>query len=279
MSRHYAHFTRRVLRLRFPEDPEDPWYSELQDVSGGLDRPRYHVTRAVSGRAADIKPGDTIWLVGQLYTPWGERFPAALDARIDVAAVTPRQGKPGFRYTAAETSQWLDLSDSTAALEALRCPNDNGPTRLWRDRDRPIGQYLRQIRAIANGDVLETWSADQRNRALHFVSYRIQDGTRPAYARAHALFEEGHRVFWDRWSLPRRLAERREAVGDEPLNATIEGKIHDAATVWGIETPLYDATGSYAAHERHLAECLNKYQGISACPLSRGGSVPLASDR
>lgn len=93
LGRSFIHFNRRDVKLRFPSDPNDPWYSEFQCPSDGFDRPRYHVTRAVHGPASQVEPGDTIWLVGQLYTPWGEGLPATLDARIDVADIgLPKKG-------------------------------------------------------------------------------------------------------------------------------------------------------------------------------------------
>jgi len=264
MGRHFIHFNRRELRLRFPTDPEHPWFSELQSESGGFDRPRFHVTRATAGPAADVDSGDSIWLVGQLYAPWGERFPATVDARIDVSEVSPRNGQPGFRYEAADTSQWFALTDSTRELRALECTTHGGDnTSLWRDHGRPIGQYLRRIRELANGEILEAWAVEQKSRPLHFVSYRIRDGSRLAFRCARALFDESRRVFWDRWCLPRRLAERREAVGDQPLDETIESSIKEADVVWGIESPLYGAPESYAARERDLARRLNKYRSFS----------------
>lgn len=261
MKRHFVHFNRREVRLRFPTDPDHPWFSELQSESDGFGQPRYHVTRATEGPAADVDSRDTIWLVGQLYAPWGERFPATLDAKIDVAAVGPRVGKPGYRFAAADTSRWFTLTDSTEHLRALNCPTrDGGTTCLWKSQSRPIGHYLQRIRELANGEILEDWESQQQSRPLHFVSYRIRDGSRSAFRCARSLVHEGNRVFWDRWCLPRRLAERREAVGDQPLDETIEASIHEADVVWGIESPLYGAPRSYAARERKLARMLNKYR-------------------
>lgn len=261
MRRHFIHFNRRDIRLRFPKDPEHPWFSELQGESGGFDRPSYHVTRATDGPASEVDAGHTIWLVGQLYAPWGEHFPPTLDARIDVAAVGPRVGRPGYRYAAADTSCWFALTNSTQQLQALRCvKKKNKSSCLWKNRERPIGQYLQRLRELANAEILEEWEEEQQTRALHFVSYRIRDGSHPAFERARSLFHENRRIFWDRWSLPRRLAERREAVGDQPLDEVIKSNIEEAEVVWGIESPLYGAAESYAARERDLARMLNKYR-------------------
>jgi hypothetical protein len=265
MDRHFIHFNRRDIRLRFPADPADPWFSELQGEADGFDRPRFHVTRADSGAATQIGAGDTIWLVGQLYAPWGERFPPSLDARIDVTERQTRPGGPGYRYAAADTSQWFALSEATDRLRSLRCVSAGpDPSRLWKDPARPIGHYLRKLREVANPEVLEEWEMQQQGQPLHFVSYRIHDGTRCAFRCARSLFDEGKRVFWDRWCLPRRLAERREAVGDQPLDDALLAAIEQAEVVWGIESALYAAPGSYSAREQAMAQTLSKYR---ACVL------------
>lgn len=260
MNRHFIHFNRRDIRLRFPKDPEHPWFSELQDPKAGFDRPRYHVTRAADGVASEVGQTDTIWLVGQLYSPWGECFPPTLDARIDVEAVTAREGKSGYLYAAAGSSRWFALTRASEQLRALRCSTARGSSCLWKNHDRSIGHYLQRLRELTNAEVLEEWEVQQQSRPLHFVSYRIRDGSKSAFRCARSLFEQDKRIFWDRWSLPRRLAERREAVGDQPLDETIESAIENAEVVWGIESPFYDAPESYAARERDLSRRLNKYR-------------------
>jgi hypothetical protein len=261
MERHFIHFNRRDIRLRFPTDPEDPWFSDLQSELDGFDRPRFHVTRAITGPADEVDAGDTIWLVAQLYAPWGECFPPTLDAKIDVASTAPRDGKPGFRYAAADTSRWFALTNATEELRALQCKTiGSDSSMLWKHVNRPIGHYLRRLRELANGEILKDWELRQQSRPLHFVSYRIRDGSRLAFQCARSLFEEDKRVFWDRWCLPRRLAERREAVGNKSLEKSIESGIQEAEVVWGIESPLYGALGSYAARERDLAKNLKKYR-------------------
>jgi len=264
LKSHYIHFNRRDIRLRFPTEPSHPWFSEFQSQSGGLEGPQFHVTRAINGRASEVKCGDIIWLVGQLYAPWGECFPPTLDARIDVKAVHPRIGNPGYRYTAAETSRWFTLTDSTEYLHDLRCINSEGiSSYLWKDHNRSIGLYLQQMRKLANGAILKDWEKLQDSKPLHFVSYRVCDGSHDAYRCSQSLFDEGLRIFWDRWSLPRRLAERREVLGDQPLCRALESKIYEADIVWGIESPLYGELGSYSARERDLAKTLNKYSAFA----------------
>lgn len=261
MKRHYIHYNRREIRLRFPSNPEDPWFSELQTESDGFNQPRYHVTRAIDGPASEVGAGDTIWLVGQLYAPWGECFPPTLDAKIVVASADTRNGNSGIRYAAADTSYWFALTNATEHLRALKCKTtESAPSLLWKDKNRSIGNYLERLRELANGEILEDWEVQQQSMPLQFVSYRIRDGSRLAFQCARTLFDEGKRLFWDRWSLPRRLAERREAVGDKPLDERIESSIKEAEVVWGIESPLYGAMQSYSARERDLAITLKKYR-------------------
>ena len=263
MGSHFIHYNRRDVRLRFPSDPRDPWFSELQGESDGFDRPRYHVTRAVDGPAASVEAGDTIWLVGQLYAPWGDHLPATLDARIEVADVRPRTGGSGYRFSAAETSRWFPLAECTAQLYALETVSaSEGVSLLWKDHARPIGHYLRRMRKLSSSQGLQQWEAGLQARPLHFISYRIRDGSQPAFDCAQRLFKQGARVFLDRWCLPRRLAERREAVGDAPLDNTLLESIREAEVVWGVESPLYAAPGSYTARERDLARSLNKYRSV-----------------
>lgn len=264
MGDSFVHFNRRDIRLKFPRDPQHPWVSELQAETAGFERPRYHVSRAVDGPAAEVEQGDTIWLVGQLYAPWRDSLPASLDARIDVSCVQPREAGPGFRYTASESSRWFPLADLTSDLQALETyTSDHVCNRLWKDHNRPVGHSLQRMRRLAADDNLRDWEMKLSSAPLHFISYRIRDGTPAAFERAKTLVADGALLFWDRWSLPRRLAERREAVGDRPLDDTIEASIREASVVWGIESPLYGIQGSYAARERALAEELGKYRAVS----------------
>ena len=84
MSNHFIHFNRRQVWVRDTKDDLNLWFAKEQNSDAGFERPQYHITRATYGPAKEIRPGDTIWLIGQLYSPWG-KLPPALDARIDVA--------------------------------------------------------------------------------------------------------------------------------------------------------------------------------------------------
>lgn len=77
---HFAHYVRRTVVEVNYEDPSDPWFAENQPDNQGFEAPAYHVTRSLTGPAARVSGGDTIWLFSQLTTPWGN-FPPALDAK------------------------------------------------------------------------------------------------------------------------------------------------------------------------------------------------------
>lgn len=261
--RHFIHFHRRDIRLRFPSNLDDPWFSEFQADEDGFARPRYHVTRANNGPASRVKPGDTIWLLSQLYVPWGQSLPPMIDARIDVDQVNSGKMGLGYRYTAASSSSWYDMTDSTEVLQKLSCAKaGHQASLLWKDQRRRIGHYLQQMRELKDGDLLTDWSNRQSLKPLHFVSYRIRDGTRYAFEHVDQLIKGPFRVFWDRWSLPRRLAERREILSDGALDGTIISRLAEAKAVWGIETPLYSEFGSYSAREKQLALASRKYRPI-----------------
>jgi hypothetical protein len=72
------------------------------------------------------------------------------------------------------------------------------------------------------------------------------------------------RFFLDRWSLPRRLAERREIVADPALDEHLMKKLEKSAYVWGIESEKYSVADSYSAKERFRAMELGTYHGVSS---------------
>src|SRR3989337_1472456 len=93
-----------------------------------------------------------------------------------------------------------------------------------------------------------------------FISYRLIDGTRLACEKAFQLVKEGRAVFWDRWSLPRRLAERREFLNDETLDSHLQRVMSQCRIVWGIRTAKYGDPDSYSARELGEAQRLQKLQ-------------------
>jgi hypothetical protein len=259
---HYAHYVARRIVGSYPQRADAPWFAEVQGVGAGFRRPRFHVARAEAGPATRVKAGDTIWIFGQLGSPWGV-LPPALDARIEVVRVERRDGGR-LRFVAGPGSRWFPLADGSRVLAGLETVDRTGAVGpLWPDRGRPIGQLLQSVRALPDADGLASWERQLGRYPLQFVSYRIRDGTRAAFFHVRALLAKRRAaVFWDRWSLPRRLAERRELVADSALDAYLMGVLRRASRVWGIESPLYGAPGSYSSKERDLARRLKRYRPL-----------------
>jgi hypothetical protein len=260
---HYVHYLRREVVAPNYEDKSDLWFAENQPDDQGFEAPSSHVTSATSGPATRVAAGDTIWLFSQLFTPWGN-FPAALDARVSVCGVTTyrkaqEQQSRTFRYEAGEGSRWFPLRDATACIQRLQTRNLAGTVRpVLSYPDQPIGQALQSMRELADVRPLLDWALELGATAFDFISYRLIDGTRLAYEKARQLVNEGQAIVWDRWSLPRRLAERREFLDDEALNDYIIGEITRCRTVWGINSDRYAETGSYSAREMSEAKRLEK---------------------
>ena len=264
MKRHYIHFIRRQVKLRYALTDSKSWFAEEQAQTSGFERPQYHITRAINGPAAEIEAGDTIWLISQLYSPWG-KLPPALDARVDVknrVKIKDVNGNlKGFRYKAASTSHWFPLANVSDVLNSLNTVQRNGKTEpLRKNSHQPIGQALQRIRKLESGEPLLAWERTLDKNGFDFVSYRLLDGNKAAFEKVSTIVNGGGAVFWDRWSLPRRLAERREILSDEALQKYIESQIKQAKIVWGINTPLYGQEGSYSATEMLLAKALKIYR-------------------
>lgn len=264
MRNHFIHYHQRCVRVKFPHNINDPWFAEVQASDEGFSTPKFHATRSTKGPAASVRPGDTIWLISQLYSPWGN-LPPALDARIDVADCEVKDYSGGrFRYRAAISSQWFPLLDCSNLLLELRTIAKNGQLHpLLKNLIQPIGYSLQSMRQLASGELLHAWERELLSKDLHFISYRIKDGTQDAFRKAESLIGEEVPFFWDRWSLPRRLAERREIVSDEKLDLYIKKIIESSTLVWGIETLEYAANGSYSLIERNFAMGLGKYRPVS----------------
>lgn len=221
----------------------------------------FHVARNGNGAVSKVEEGDKIWIIGQLYSPWG-KLPPSLDARIDISRIQTLNNTKK-RFSANESSVWFPLKDGTHLLEKLKTIT---PSRLvnslWGNHTKPIGFYLQSMRMLVSGEKLEAWEQKLKTEQLNFISYRICDGTQHAFRKANILIESGKTVFWDRWSLPRRLAERREVVKDESLDNYLMKKLEESSVVWGIETEKYSVEGSYSAKERSRAKELNKYKVV-----------------
>ena len=116
---------------------------------------------------------------------------------------------------------------------------------------------------MESAEPLLDWQRKLDEDGFDFISYRILDGTKSAFQKVKSLIKDGSIVFWDRWSLPRRLAERREIVSDKALQKYIEKQIENAKVVWAINSPLYGQVGSYSADEMLLAKKLGTYHLVN----------------
>lgn len=265
MAQHFIQYIKREIKLRYPKHPADPWYSELQHYQAGFSHPAHHITRATSYPVNKIQAGDVIWLVSQLKLQ-GQILPPAVDAKIVVSyvgAFVKEQRVAGVRFCAGEGSCWLPLADATtllAGLLVIKANNDQYQPFVSGRVD--VGQAFQSIKKLANPEPLLNWQQQLAKAPVDFVSYRIKDGTHAAFAKVNALLQAGASVYWDRWCLPRRLAERRELADDARLNQTLFDQIRSARTVYGIESVLYACPRSYTAQEKALAEQLGIYQPV-----------------
>lgn len=257
----FIHYQPRWVVLNFPKEASSPWFSHYQSCSDSFELPSRHTTRQKQGAAAKIVEGDRIWIVSQIYSPWGA-LPPGIDACVEVDSVLRRRGG-GFHFIAAPSSRWFPLKDARGLLGALRTVNAVGEkTDLWKDARKPIGYSLQSIRQLDSAHALENWVWRLGLLPLEFISYRIADGTQQAFEKVYKLLNCGNKVFWDRWCLPRRLAERRECVNDKALDAYLMSHIQMASVVWGVESPLYEEVESYAQKECTLARKLGTYKRV-----------------
>jgi hypothetical protein len=272
---HYLHYVVRRIATPDYKNPSDPYFVDHQPDDQGLFRPAFHDVPGGHGLAGQVKVGDYIWVFSQLTGPWGS-LPPALDMLVVVEEISDTirsQPKPEDdegeqqdqptkvkRFLAGEGSRWFPLFDASNFLK-------NKPLVKSQDNLVPIisgahthvGQSLRVLRKADDpAPLLAHVQAIEKARNV-FVSYRLTDGSEAAFARAHELLNEGNSVFWDRWSLPRRLAERREFLNDAELASYIEYCIGMADTVEGISSPEYAEPTSYSYTEWELANQLGKF--------------------
>lgn len=262
MANHYIHYLKREVKIRFPKNLNNPFYAEAQNLSDGFEHPKYHITRRNTGPATRIEIGDIIWLFSTLKSPWGV-LPPSLDAKFVVSKVQKlKDGR--IKYYANKNSSWFPLSDASELIENLWTLDVNGKSRKLRhDASMPLGFYLQSIRQLKESDKITEWSNVVLSSDFEFISYRIIDGSKEAFIKAQNLVAQGKVVFWDRFSLPRRLAERRELVSSDSLDEYILKYLKRASVVWGIESPKYSVPSSYAQKECSLAKKLNKYKSVS----------------
>ena len=259
-SCHYIHYIPRRIVSRFPSSISAPWFSEFTEFGTGFTGPRYHVSRSQYGPATRVKSGDIIWLVSQLYhSTWGA-LPPSLDAKIEVDSVIKIDGM--FKYSAGAASEWFPLVNMNNVLQNLTTANINQEESLLLSKEsQSVGRALQSMRQLNDTHLLlEEWATLVKNMSVDFISYRIVDGTKLAFEKVGELLDAKRSIFWDRWSLPRRLAERRELVNDIDLNNHILKELDRSEVVWGIETQKYSEPGSYSFVEYNRAKALGKYR-------------------
>ena len=259
MSQHFIHYLPRRIVMRFPREPNNPWFAEFQRRDDGFMYPKYHTSRRGTGPTRVVKSGDTIWIISQISSPWGV-LPPALDARIDVERIEEDDdGK--LKFVAATTSAWFPLADISELLATLETQTAKGSVvKVWNKTHQPVGRSLQSMRMLASSDSLQAWSQKLKSESHDFISYRISDGTLCAFMKVRELLGQGKVIFWDRWGLPRRLAERREVVEDTALDDHLMNQLRKSKVVWGIESNKYSVEGCYAAKEKLEAVRLGKYQ-------------------
>lgn len=259
---HFAHYIRRTISLSPGGVDNVLPYVENQTDDQGFERPLYHSVPKSSGAASRAKEGDTFWLFSQLRTPWGKLLPS-LDARIVVKSIahTGLGASARTRFTATETSEWFPIFDASTLLSSLLSRNAEGECQpLLSLKARTVGQALRFPREISNVEELISHCNSLNSTPIDFVSYRMVDGTRAAFELVDSLTRAGKSVFWDRWSLPRRMSERGERLCDFSLDIRIQQAIFRSRRVWGVETPGYAVEGSYSLLEKALATTLRKFE-------------------
>lgn len=261
MANHYVHYIKRKVVLRYPKDPKSEWFAELEEYKDDFNKPIYHVTSSCKFPVDEIKRGDVIWLVGQLQSKWG-RLPPSLDAKLVVVGEPNRSGKQ-TRFYAGQGSCWFSLRDASELFESIQPISTSGNpiTRYQVDKNN-LGSVYQSIRKINAPKLLMDWQVLLNTQPYDFISYRLKDGTEQAFEQTKKLMETGKSVFWDRWSLPRRLAERRALVSGQALDKLLASKIGEAQTVWGVESELYNQADSYSRIEKEIAVSLGKYRAI-----------------
>lgn len=255
---HFAHYVRRVVAHPAYADPQDPCFSLPLADNEGFARPKYHAVPGRGGLAAAVRRGDCIWLFSQLSSPWGS-LPASLDAVVQVNRVA--QSDTAYYFGASRKSRWYPMADATSFLSRTHLlVGRDGAVSVFGGSHQHVGQALRLMRRVADVRAIETYATKVLQLPQTFISYRLIDGTKEAYRRAGLELAEGRAVFWDRWCLPRRLAERREFTSSAALERTIRLAMDRADRVVGICSPLYGEPGSYSLREWSRAKRQGKFE-------------------
>jgi hypothetical protein len=141
MPQHFIHYVPRRIVLRFPDDPHHPWFAGVQDLDAGFSRPKFHVSRHKTRPTQQVRKGDTIWILGQIFSPLGA-LPPGLDARIEVRHVE-RSDDGKFRFIATKHSHWFPLSNILQVLPELESVTGQG-------RINPVPAHAQRIIGITD---------------------------------------------------------------------------------------------------------------------------------
>lgn len=269
-GKHFAHYIKRtVVSMGAKIGSQDLPYLENQHEAQGFRSPVYHSVPLNSGVASRVTTGDTIWLFSQLGSPWGS-LPPSLDGKIRVAEIEKNElHADRYLFRATSDSKWYSLFSAAELICELKAIDAQGNVRGLLNTPRAaIGQALQFLREISDPSPLINHAARVEEMAPDFISYRMVDGTKAAFELAKLLMDKKRAVFWDRWSLPRRLAERDEYVGPKALDSYVATTISNSRVVWGVCSELYAVDGSYSKLEKDLATRLDKFRPYP--PWNRG---------
>jgi hypothetical protein len=258
---HFADYIKRVLVAPHQLNGSDVLerYGS-QSADAGVSGPVFHSVRGISGAVRRVRPGDTIWWFSQLQWVGKRRLPPSLDARIEVAEVSDT-GDGRMRFEAGPGSCWFPLWDADSLLHKLEVKSSDGAvSSLLVSPSQAAGQALRFMREVHDPGPLLKHTQAISNISHDFVSYRVDDGTELAFECVARLLDSGRSVFWDRWSLPRRLAEKGVHIDPIILESHIKTAIDQARVVWGVRSPSYGAEGTYSKLEMELAKSQGKLQ-------------------
>jgi hypothetical protein len=214
-SHHLAYIPRRVVRLAL---------AAPRMRAAGLDAlaPSGHATSA-SAFAERVRADDVIWFFSSIRYANGWLAPA-IDARFRVLSDPPheqrrRTGRKHFIVAAPEETEFFPWRDATNLLHRLRDPQGK---RLVEGTSGVSEMLLRfqvpRTLDASSGRELEKQAtlARESSRTV-FVSYSWRNSTQRSREVVAQLGRSGFNVWWDRWCMPRRLAEGRVQVAASHL--------------------------------------------------------------
>ena len=259
---HFIHYLHRQVLLPGQSRMASRRFAAPEGDATSFEAPTRHVLPD-QPIVRTIVAGDTVWMISQMSlrragkTAW---LPVALDARIQVDSPPTLEGDLRV-IMPASGSRWFPLADATSLLSELQSIRQRGiPANLGIGSTPAVGRFFQGMRRLSNAEPLVHWASRLAAAPVEFLSYRQIDGTAAAFDVASARLSAGAALFWDRWSLPRSLSERREHAPDGPLDASLFGALDQACCVWGVETPRYYEAGSYSAREATRAVELRTFK-------------------